>query len=132
LVTTGGGSTSRIIGYVGKCVGVPNSIGVDGQYLNLWECNGTAAQAWTFPGDGTIRASGKCMAVAWGSRDNGVVRDGPCPCGTAGAHGQQRHPPTQRRGPVTVSGGKHLRIRGSLSSADDGVDGLRLAGCIRG
>jgi streptogrisin C len=73
LVTTGGGSTSRIIGYAGKCIDVPNSNAVDGQFLNLWGCNGTAAQSWTFPGDGTIRAFGKCMDVAWGSRDNGAV-----------------------------------------------------------
>jgi streptogrisin C len=75
LVTSGGGGggTSRIIGYADKCIDVPNANGVAGQFLNLWECNGTAAQAWTFPGDGTIRAFGLCMDVAWGSRDNGAV-----------------------------------------------------------
>ncbi|MGC9665291.1 ricin-type beta-trefoil lectin domain protein [Planosporangium sp. 12N6] len=73
LVTTGGGSASRIIGYANKCIDVPNSNSVDGQYLQLWECNNTAAQNWTFAGDGTVRAFGKCMDVAWGSRDNGAV-----------------------------------------------------------
>lgn len=74
LVTTGGGSgTSRIVGYAGRCVDVPGSNGVDGQFLQLWDCNGTGAQAWTFAGDGTVRALGKCMDVAWGSRDNGAV-----------------------------------------------------------
>ena len=57
----------------GKCVDVPGANGVDGQYLNLWECNGTAAQNWTFPGDGTIRAFGLCMDVAWGSTADGAV-----------------------------------------------------------
>jgi hypothetical protein len=69
----GSGGTSRIIGYAGKCIDVPGANGVDGQYLNIWDCNGTSAQAWTFPGDGTIRALGKCMDVAWGSAADGAV-----------------------------------------------------------
>ncbi|SDZ16416.1 streptogrisin C. Serine peptidase. MEROPS family S01A [Micromonospora pattaloongensis] len=73
LVTTGGGSTSRIIGYADKCIDVPNSNAVDGAALQLWECNGTAAQAWTFPGDGTVRAFGMCMDVAWGSTAPGAT-----------------------------------------------------------
>ncbi|MFY1653641.1 ricin-type beta-trefoil lectin domain protein [Solwaraspora sp. WMMB762] len=73
LTTTGSGSTSRIIGLADKCIDVPNSNGVDGQYLQLYRCNGTNAQNWTFPGDGTIRALGLCMDVAWGSTANGAV-----------------------------------------------------------
>lgn len=74
LVTTGGGSgTSRIVGYAGKCIDVPGGNGADGQYLQLYDCNPTPAQAWTFAGDGTVRALGKCMDVASGSRDNGAV-----------------------------------------------------------
>ncbi|MDR7279087.1 ricin-type beta-trefoil lectin domain protein [Catenuloplanes atrovinosus] len=74
LTTTGGsGSGSRLIGLANKCIDVPNSNGVDGQYLQLWTCNGTAAQNWTWPGDGTVRALGLCMDVAWGSTANGAV-----------------------------------------------------------
>lgn len=73
LTTTGGGSTSRIIGYAGKCIDVPNSNGSDGVRLQIWDCNGTNAQNWTFPGDGTIRAFGLCMDVAWGSTANGAA-----------------------------------------------------------
>jgi streptogrisin C len=73
LTTTGGGSTSRIIGYADKCIDVPNGNGVDGTALQLWTCNGTGAQNWTFPGDGTIRAFGLCMDVAWGSTASGAV-----------------------------------------------------------
>ncbi|MFJ8687806.1 ricin-type beta-trefoil lectin domain protein [Micromonospora wenchangensis] len=73
LTTTGGGGTSQIVGYAGKCIDVPSSNGVDGQYLHLWTCNGTAAQRWTFAGDGTVRAFGLCMDVAWGSTANGAV-----------------------------------------------------------
>jgi streptogrisin C len=75
LVTTGGGggSASRIIGYGDKCIDVPNSNSADGTALQLWDCNGTAAQSWTFATDGTVRAFGKCMDVAWGSTANGAV-----------------------------------------------------------
>ncbi|WP_407637393.1 ricin-type beta-trefoil lectin domain protein [Catelliglobosispora koreensis] len=73
LTTTGGGGTSRIIGYANKCIDVPGGNGVDGALLQLWDCNGTAAQNWTFPGDGTIRAFGLCMDVAWGSTANGAA-----------------------------------------------------------
>ena len=44
----------------------------DGSQLQLWDCNGTDAQRWTFPGDGTVRALGKCMDVAGGSTANGA------------------------------------------------------------
>ncbi len=30
-------------------------------------------QNWTWPGDGTVRALGLCMDVAWGSTANGAV-----------------------------------------------------------
>ncbi|MFJ6197459.1 ricin-type beta-trefoil lectin domain protein [Micromonospora sp. NPDC092111] len=73
LTTTGGGGASQIIGYAGKCIDVPNSNATDGQYLQLWTCNGTNAQRWTFAGDGTVRALGLCMDVAWGSTANGAV-----------------------------------------------------------
>ncbi|GHJ42874.1 hypothetical protein Cs7R123_02160 [Catellatospora sp. TT07R-123] len=73
LTTTGGG-TSRIIGYQNKCIDVPNSNFVDGQRLQLWDCNGTNAQSWNFPGDGTIRTvTGLCIDVAWGSTANGAA-----------------------------------------------------------
>ena len=37
-------------------------------------CNGTAAQQWTRPGDGTIRALGKCLDVAGVGTANGSRR----------------------------------------------------------
>ena len=33
----------------------------------------SSARQWTFVADGTIRARGKCMDVAWGSAANGAV-----------------------------------------------------------
>ncbi|RKG79219.1 ricin-type beta-trefoil lectin domain protein [Corallococcus terminator] len=75
LTTTGsgGGTGGPLIGLANKCIDVPNSNTTDGTRLQLWDCNGTNAQKWTFMSDGTVRAFGKCMDVAWGSRDNGAA-----------------------------------------------------------
>ena len=56
-----------------KCVDVPNSNPADGTQLQMWDCNGSAAQSWTWYSDGSVRAFGKCVDVAWGSRDNGAI-----------------------------------------------------------
>ena len=72
LKTVGGGSSKAIVSnWNGKCIDVPSSNFVDGAKLQMWNCNGTAAQRWTFV-DGTIRAGGLCMDVAWGSTANGA------------------------------------------------------------
>ncbi|MFB1479278.1 ricin-type beta-trefoil lectin domain protein [Corallococcus sp. RDP092CA] len=73
LTTTGSGSGGPIIGLANKCIDVPNSNTNDGTRLQLWDCNGTNAQKWTFMSDGTVRAFGKCMDVAWGSSANGTA-----------------------------------------------------------
>jgi streptogrisin C len=72
LVTTGG-STNRIIGYNNRCIDIPGANSVDGARLQMYDCNTSGAQAWTFGSDGTIRGLGKCMDVAWGSKDNGAA-----------------------------------------------------------
>ncbi|MEU1887674.1 family 16 glycosylhydrolase [Micromonospora sp. WMMD987] len=73
----GGGNppsgTTRIRGaQSGRCIDIPSSNPVDGAKLQIWDCNTTAAQAWTFAGDGTVRAMGKCMDPAWAGTANGT------------------------------------------------------------
>ncbi|MDX6247925.1 MAG: hypothetical protein QOF10_1285 [Kribbellaceae bacterium] len=60
----GGTGASQITGLAGKCVDVAGANSADGTPVQLYDCNGTAAQQWTRPGDGTIRALGKCLDVA--------------------------------------------------------------------
>ncbi|SIM78922.1 ricin-type beta-trefoil lectin domain protein [Micromonospora cremea] len=67
--STGGGSGS-ITGVGGKCLDVDNAGTADGTKVQLWTCNGTAAQTWSRIGD-TYRALGKCLDV-----DNGGTADG--------------------------------------------------------
>ncbi|MFD9392180.1 ricin-type beta-trefoil lectin domain protein [Streptomyces sp. NPDC060000] len=59
-----------------RCVditGAKNGKGKDGTPLQLWDCAGSANQKWVFKSDGTVRALGLCMDVAWGSKDDGAV-----------------------------------------------------------
>jgi beta-glucanase (GH16 family) len=63
-LTSGGSGGSQITGLAGKCVDVAGANPADGTTVQLYDCNGTAAQQWSRPGDGTIRALGKCLDVA--------------------------------------------------------------------
>jgi streptogrisin C len=73
LKTVGGDGARAIVSNMnGKCIDVPGANFVDGAQLQMWDCNGTAAQRWTFV-DGTVRAGGKCMDVAWASTANGAA-----------------------------------------------------------
>ncbi len=73
LKVAGGGDTREIVSNLnGKCIDVPRAEFVDGARLQMWDCNGTVAQKWTFTG-GTLRAGGKCMDVAWANPANGTA-----------------------------------------------------------
>ena len=68
----GGGATGQITGFGGKCVDVAGANPANGTRVQLWDCNGTAAQRWTRSTDGTLRALGKCLDVSGGSTANGA------------------------------------------------------------
>ncbi|GGI97453.1 ricin-type beta-trefoil lectin domain protein [Streptomyces brasiliensis] len=69
-VTTGDTATGGAIrGLAGKCVDVAGANSANGTPVQLYDCNGTAAQQWTVGADGTLRALGKCLDVV----DNGTA-----------------------------------------------------------
>ncbi|GAB3423088.1 ricin-type beta-trefoil lectin domain protein [Flindersiella endophytica] len=68
----GTGATGPISGYGGKCVDVAGASTANGAAVQLYDCNGTAAQQWTMSSDGTVRALGKCMDVTGGSTADGA------------------------------------------------------------
>jgi glucosylceramidase len=68
----GGGGTGQITGLSGKCVDVAGASSANGTAVQLYTCNGTAAQRWTRGSDGTIRALGKCLDIAGPSTANGA------------------------------------------------------------
>ncbi|WP_442810928.1 ricin-type beta-trefoil lectin domain protein [Streptomyces sp. NBC_01217] len=75
-VTTGdsgsGGTGGTITGLGGKCVDVAGASAANGTAVQLYDCNGTAAQKWTVGSDGTIRALGKCLDVKDNSTADGA------------------------------------------------------------
>lgn len=64
-----GGHT--ITGIGGKCVDVAGANPANGTKVDIYTCNGTAAQAWTVSG-GTVQALGKCMDIAAAGTTNGT------------------------------------------------------------
>uniref|UniRef100_UPI003B63C1AC ricin-type beta-trefoil lectin domain protein n=1 Tax=Streptomyces sp. NRRL S-325 TaxID=1463899 RepID=UPI003B63C1AC len=52
-------ATGPITGLAGKCVDVAGGAVANGTAVQLYDCNGTAAQQWTVGADGTIRALGR-------------------------------------------------------------------------
>ena len=67
-----GGATGPITGLGGKCVDVAGANPANGTAVQLWDCNGSAAQQWTRGTDGTFRALGKCLDVTGMSTANGA------------------------------------------------------------
>jgi hypothetical protein len=57
----------------GKCLDISNGGTADGTKVQLWTCNGSAAQQWTVGGDGTLRALGKCLDVKTSGTANGTL-----------------------------------------------------------
>ncbi|GHB48387.1 hydrolase [Streptomyces viridiviolaceus] len=66
------GGGGPITGVGGKCVDVAGAGTANGTPVQLYDCNGTAAQRWTVGSDGTIRALGKCLDVASGGTADGT------------------------------------------------------------
>jgi len=76
-VTTGDTSTPPtgvpIRGLANKCVDVAGANPANGTAVQLYDCNGSAAQQWTVGSDGTIRSLGKCLDVTGGGTADGTT-----------------------------------------------------------
>ncbi|MGH6656680.1 MAG: ricin-type beta-trefoil lectin domain protein, partial [Actinocrinis sp.] len=59
----------------GRCVDIQWGNSADGTPLDLYDCNSSAAQNWTRPGDGTVTSLGKCMDVQGGNSADGTPVD---------------------------------------------------------
>ncbi|TKK87583.1 glycosyl hydrolase family protein [Herbidospora galbida] len=69
----GGGTGSNLRSALNsKCVDIPAANPVDAARLQMYDCNGTAAQQWSINSDGTVRAMGKCMDAAAAGTANGT------------------------------------------------------------
>ncbi|ARP69857.1 hypothetical protein LK07_08780 [Streptomyces pluripotens] len=66
------GKQGRLVGYGGKCVDIQHAKASNSTAVQLYHCNGTAAQWWTLGNDHTVRGLGYCLNVEWGRRANGT------------------------------------------------------------
>lgn len=57
--TTGTGAVKS--GIVGKCLDLNGGNTANGTKVELWSCNGGAAQSWTAPSGTSLQISGKCL-----------------------------------------------------------------------
>ncbi|TDP94022.1 RICIN domain-containing protein [Labedaea rhizosphaerae] len=69
--TTPPAGSGAIVGLGGKCMDVAGANSTNGTAVQLYDCNGSAAQAWTAT-NGTLRALGKCLDVRDRSTANGA------------------------------------------------------------
>ncbi len=65
-----GSAVPIISNWNNKCLDVPSGSFVDRAPVQMWTCNNSTAQKWTFDGD-TVRIGGKCLEVDAGATANG-------------------------------------------------------------
>jgi GH25 family lysozyme M1 (1,4-beta-N-acetylmuramidase) len=67
----------------GKCLNDVGNLSANGTKADIWTCNGSTAQQWTYVRDGTLRIHGKCLVSPGSSPASGAkVQLEPC-TGTA-------------------------------------------------
>ena len=71
-VEPSGGATGTVRGYGGRCVDVQAANAADGTAVQLFDCNGTAAQRWTRSDAGLLTALGKCLDVTGAGTADGT------------------------------------------------------------
>ncbi|MBO9553928.1 beta-1,3-glucanase family protein [Cellulomonas sp.] len=70
---TGGGTAGSITNANGMCLDNDAQSTANGNKIQIWDCNGTVAQKWTFKEAGsTLRVQGKCLDIAGGGTGNGT------------------------------------------------------------
>ncbi|TKA10400.1 chitinase [Actinacidiphila oryziradicis] len=73
--SSGGGTqpTGQITGYGSKCADVASASTANGAAIQLYDCNGTAAQQWTVASNGSLQVLGKCLDVTSAGTANGTL-----------------------------------------------------------
>jgi hypothetical protein len=80
----GGGATGPITGYQGLCLDDRSASTANLNPIQVYTCNGTAAQSWTVNSNGTLTVLGNCLDVAGAGTANGTLVD-LYPCNGTGA-----------------------------------------------
>ena len=107
---SGGGTGGSITGLGGKCVDVAGASPANGTPVQLYDCNGTAAQRWSVGSDGSIRALGKCLDV------NGTADGSPLQLWDCNGNPPQRWAVSAARDIVNVQANKCLDATGNSAA----------------
>ncbi|MFC7530963.1 ricin-type beta-trefoil lectin domain protein [Actinoplanes sp. GCM10030250] len=101
------GATMLQSNFSGRCIDIPNAQANAGVLLQMWDCNSSNAQKWSFQSDGTLRAMGKCMDPAGGALGNST----PIQLADCNANPVQRFTLTAARTLMNVSSGRCVDIK---------------------
>jgi hypothetical protein len=69
------GATGAITGYEGLCLDDRSASTTPGNPVQVYTCNGTSAQQWTYESNGTIQTLGECLDVTAAGTANGTLVD---------------------------------------------------------
>ena len=104
---------------LGKCLDVPGSSTANGAQVQLWDCNGTGAQAWQTQPNGTLRnpPSGKCLdAAGFGTADGTRLQIWDCSGGSNQQWRTAMWANGARSGQITGTSGKCVDVRWSQTA----------------
>ncbi|GAA3208065.1 ThuA domain-containing protein [Actinocorallia longicatena] len=98
----------RVVGLAGKCLDVRSAATADGTQIQLYTCNGSAAQTWTRSAQ-TLRALGKCLDVSGAGTADGTKIQ----LWTCNSSGAQNWVPQTGGTLVNPNSGKCLDVSGA-------------------
>jgi chitinase len=71
----GGGTTGPVTGYTGLCLDDRSASTTNLNPVQVYTCNGSAAQTWTLTSSNQLQTLGKCLDVSSAGTANGTVVD---------------------------------------------------------
>lgn len=112
-----------IVGLAGKCLDDSGDGTDDGNKIQLWDCNGTDAQNWTYSNGQLVGPGGKCLDVQWDNQADGT------PVQLYTCNGTEAQQWTMNGGAIVSAGGYCLDVTGA--GTDNGTQ-IELWGCHGG
>ncbi|WP_455771784.1 family 16 glycosylhydrolase [Streptomyces niveus] len=112
-VTTdgGGGTGGSITGVGGKCLDVAGANPANGTAVQLYDCNGSAAQQWSRGANDSLRALGKCLDV----KDNSTANGAQLQLWDCAGSGNQRWAVSGANDVVNIQADKCMDVTGGAS-----------------
>ena len=105
-----------IADFTGICVDVRSAGTADGTPVQVWTCNGTAAQRWTYTNGAFVGIAGKCLDVTSANTANGT------PVQLWACNGSAAQSWSVHNGQLTSVGGKCLDVNASNPVAGEQLE----------